>query len=114
MARRLWKKPRSSRQWRVYGPRWQAENVFSRHKRLLGSALRARSNAFRERECLLHVLTRNIILLARQGKGFQQCKILSKRIRERVKIEQALQNLSHAMAEQEYTLTKHMQVSLLN
>jgi transposase len=49
---------------RKYGQRWQAESAFSRHKRLLGSALRGRSQASRERECYLRVLTHNLMLLA--------------------------------------------------
>ncbi len=49
---------------RKYGQRWQAESVFSRHKRLLGAALRSRSDAARERECYLRVVTHNLMLLA--------------------------------------------------
>ena len=49
---------------RKYGQRWQAESAFSRHKRLLGSALHGRSDASRERECYLRVLTHNAMLLA--------------------------------------------------
>jgi hypothetical protein len=49
---------------RVYGQRWQAESAFSRHKRLLGDALRSRSFPAWERECYLRVLTHNIMLLA--------------------------------------------------
>ena len=49
---------------RQYGQRWQAESAFSRHKRLLDSALRGRSDAARERECYLRVLTHNLMLLA--------------------------------------------------
>jgi Transposase DDE domain len=64
MVRRFRRKPRGSRHRRVYGQRWQVESVFSRNKRLLGSALRARSDASRERECLLRVLTHNLMLLA--------------------------------------------------
>ncbi len=64
MVRRFRKKPRGSRHKRVYGQRWQAESVFSRNKRLLGAALRARSDESRERECLLRVLTHNLMLLA--------------------------------------------------
>jgi hypothetical protein len=52
---------------RKYGQRWQAESAFSRHKRLLGSALRGRSEGSRERECYLRVLTHNIMLLAATG-----------------------------------------------
>ena len=64
MARRFRKTPPGSRHRRVYGQRWQAESVFSRNKRLLGAALRARSDEARERECLLRVLTHNLMLLA--------------------------------------------------
>ena len=49
---------------RKYGQRWQAESTFSRHKRLLGAALRSRPDAARERECYLRVLTHNLMLLA--------------------------------------------------
>jgi Transposase DDE domain len=49
---------------RKYGQRWQAESAFSRHKRLLGPALAGRSDASRERECYLRVLTHNFMLLA--------------------------------------------------
>jgi hypothetical protein len=64
MVRRFRKKPRGSRYKRVYGQRWQAESVFSRNKRLLGVALRGRSDQSRERECLLRVLTHNLMLVA--------------------------------------------------
>jgi hypothetical protein len=49
---------------RKYGQRWQVESAFSRHKRLLGSALRGRSEPSRQRECRLRVLTHNLMLLA--------------------------------------------------
>jgi len=67
---RKWPKTKYRRQMkrrfhrRKYGQRWQAESAFSRHKRLLGSALRGRSEASRERECYLRVLTHNVMLLA--------------------------------------------------
>jgi transposase len=64
MVRRFRKKPRGSRSRRVYGQRWQVESAFSRHKRLLGSALRGKSDASRERECYLRVLTHDLMLLA--------------------------------------------------
>ena len=67
MVRRLRKKPRGSRSRRVYGQRWQAESAFARHQRLLGSALRGKSDAARERECYLRVLTHNVMLLAATG-----------------------------------------------
>ena len=49
----------------AYGQRWQVESVFSRHKRLLGSALRNRTDISRERECLLRVLTHNLMIIRR-------------------------------------------------
>jgi hypothetical protein len=49
---------------RKYGQRWQAESAFSRHKRLLGPALRGRSDRSRANECRLRVLTHNLMLLA--------------------------------------------------
>ena len=67
MVRRFRKKPRGGRHRRVYGQRWQAESAFSRHKRLLGSALGGKSDASRERECYLRVLTHNLMLLAAAG-----------------------------------------------
>lgn len=44
--------------------RWQVESAFSRHKRLLGDALRSRSFPAWERECCLRVLTQNLMILA--------------------------------------------------
>jgi transposase len=67
MARRFVPKPEGSRHRRVYGQRWQAESAFSRHKRRLGSALGGKSEASRERECRLRVLTHNLMLLAATG-----------------------------------------------
>jgi hypothetical protein len=67
MVKRFRKKPKGSRHRRVYGQRWQAESAFSRHKRRLGSALGARSDDARERECQLRVLTHNLMLLAATG-----------------------------------------------
>jgi hypothetical protein len=67
MVKRFRKKPKGSRHRRVYGQRWQAESAFSRHKRRLGSSLGGRSDAARERECYLRVLTHNIMLLAATG-----------------------------------------------
>jgi hypothetical protein len=67
MVKRFRKKPKGSRYKRVYGQRWQVESAFSRHKRRLGSALGGRSDASRERECCLRVLTHNIMLLAATG-----------------------------------------------
>jgi Transposase DDE domain len=67
MVKRFRKKPRKSRSKRVYGQRWQAESAFSRHKRRLGSSLGGRSDASRERECRLRVLTHDLMLLAATG-----------------------------------------------
>lgn len=67
---RKWPRSKYRRQMRkrffkvVYRQRWQAESVFSRHKRLLGSALRAKTHQARKRECYLRVLTHNVMLLA--------------------------------------------------
>ena len=49
----------------IYNHRWQVESVFSRNKRLLGSALRNRSESARERECLLRTLTHNLMIIRR-------------------------------------------------
>lgn len=64
MVKRFRKKPKGSRHRRVFGQRWQVESAFSRHKRRLGSSLGGRSEAARERECRLRVLTHNLMLLA--------------------------------------------------
>jgi DDE family transposase len=70
---RKWPKTRYRRQMkkrfpkRKAGQRWQVESAFSRHKRLLGSALRARSEAARQRECYLRVLIHNVMILAATG-----------------------------------------------
>ena len=49
--------------WRIYNHRWQVESVFSRNKRLLGSALRNHSESARQRECLLRALTHNLMII---------------------------------------------------
>jgi Transposase DDE domain len=46
-----------------FGQRWQVESSFSRNKRLLGSALRARTWPMQQWECLLRVLTHNLLLV---------------------------------------------------
>lgn len=48
----------------VYNQRWQVESAFSRHKRLLGPFLRAKSARSQRVECLVRVLTHNLMLLA--------------------------------------------------
>jgi len=50
---------------KAYNNRWQVESVFSRNKRLLGSALRNRTELSRERECLLRILTHNLMIIRR-------------------------------------------------
>ena len=46
-----------------FGQRWQVESVFSRFKRRLGYALRSQSHAARKTECLVRVLTYNLMIL---------------------------------------------------
>lgn len=48
---------------RKYRQRWQVESAFSRYKRRLGAALRARTDLAQEQECWLRVLTHNLMLL---------------------------------------------------
>ncbi len=48
---------------RVYGQRWQVESAIRRNKRLLGSALRARTDQTQAHECLVRVLTHNLMIL---------------------------------------------------
>ena len=64
MARRSRPRPDGSRSRRVYGQRWAVEGAFSRRKRALGSSLGGKSDASREREGFLRVLTHNLMLLA--------------------------------------------------
>ncbi len=64
MVKRFRQQRRGSRGRRVYGQRWQVESGFSRTKRLLGSALRARRWANQKKEILLRVLAHNLMLLA--------------------------------------------------
>jgi transposase len=47
-----------------YGQRWQAESAFSAQKRLLGSALRARTWPMQRAEIALRVLTHNCMITA--------------------------------------------------
>jgi hypothetical protein len=66
---RLWPKSRYRRQMKrrfhsqVFRQRWQIESLISRHKRLLGSALRARRWTTQKQECLLRILTHNVMIL---------------------------------------------------
>ena len=51
---------------RVYRQRWQVESLFSRHKRLLGATLRARKWGAQKQECLVRILTHNLMILHRR------------------------------------------------
>ena len=46
-----------------YRQRWQVESIFSRLKRRLGYAMRARTDESRQAECFLRVLTYNLMIL---------------------------------------------------
>lgn len=50
---------------RRYGQRWHVESIFSQFKRLLGSSLRARTTATQRWECLLRVLSFDLMVLER-------------------------------------------------
>ncbi len=54
------------------GPRWQCETGNSMIKRLLGSALRARTYWRQCREITLRAITLNVLILRRQIGGFLQ------------------------------------------
>lgn len=68
---RKWPKSKYRRQMKkhfdkeLYNQRWQIESAFSRNKRLLGSALRSRTEQSRERECFLRILTHNLMIIRR-------------------------------------------------
>jgi hypothetical protein len=49
----------------IYRRRWQIESLISRHKRILGSTLRARRVQTQKQECYLRVLTHNLMILQR-------------------------------------------------
>ncbi len=66
-VKRCRKKPRGARPRRGYGQRGQAESAFSRHKRRLGTSRGGRSEASRQQEGFLRVLTHNLMLLAGRG-----------------------------------------------
>ena len=48
---------------KAYGQRWQMESIFSRNKRILGSALRATTWPAQKREIYARVLTHNLMIL---------------------------------------------------
>ena len=68
---RKWPKSKYRREMKVqfdkelYNQRWQIESAYSRNKRLLGSALRGRNEDSRERECMLRILTHNLMIIRR-------------------------------------------------
>lgn len=63
MVKRFRRRGKNRRR-RVYGQRWQIESGFSRNKRVLSSALRARKWVHQKEEVLLRVITHNLLLLA--------------------------------------------------
>jgi hypothetical protein len=79
-TRRRWPRTRYRRAmrrrfaWRVYHRRQQAESVFSRDKRRLGSALTARLPQHQDEEQILRVLTHNLMILHRGSTTFQQSR----------------------------------------
>jgi transposase len=50
-----------------YNQRLHIESAFSQNKRLLGSALRARTDQSRERECFLRILTHTLMIIRRSA-----------------------------------------------
>ena len=52
-----------------YGQLWQIESAISRHKRRMGSSLRAPSWAGQQREVYLRVLVHNLMILLRAWQG---------------------------------------------
>ena len=58
--------------WELYHRRQQAESVFSRDKRRLGSALTGRGPAHQGEELVLRVLTHNLMILHRVRGSIQQ------------------------------------------
>jgi transposase len=54
----------------IYGQRWQVESAISRNKRLLGSAVRACTHKTQAQECLVRVLTHNLMILRLSPKRF--------------------------------------------
>lgn len=68
---RRWPKTKYRRQMRrrfphrVYGHRWHSESAISQHKRRLGPALRSRTDAARQSEVRLRVVTHSLMILRR-------------------------------------------------
>jgi Transposase DDE domain len=73
IRRRKWAKTKYRRQMYrrffkiVYRQRWQIESVISRIKRRLGSVLRGRSDAAKERDCHMKIVTHDLMVLAGAG-----------------------------------------------
>jgi hypothetical protein len=63
---------RGSQKCRPYGQRAQAETVMGMLKRNLGDALRARTTDPRKMELLPKVVTHNLMIVHRRGRGSQQ------------------------------------------
>ena len=59
----------------TYNQRWQVETVNSMIKRLLGSALRARTYWSQCREITLRAITLNVMIIRRQIRAFLQSRI---------------------------------------
>jgi hypothetical protein len=49
----------------IFHQRWHVESAISQDKRILGSALRARSEQSRQRECLFRILTHDLMIIRR-------------------------------------------------
>ena len=60
----------------VYAQRNHAESVFSQHKRILGTSLRARRPVTRRAETLLRVLVHDIMILKCFGRALQQSPLV--------------------------------------
>lgn len=54
----------------IYRQRWQIESLISRHKRRLGTALHSRTWRTQKKECLLRILTHNLMILRLLEKVF--------------------------------------------
>jgi hypothetical protein len=60
---------------RIYGHRWQVESSISQNKRVLGSALRSRSDEAQNREGQLRVLTHNLMILRLSTQDFNRAPL---------------------------------------
>jgi hypothetical protein len=48
-----------------YGRRWHAESTISQHKRRLGSSLQSKTARTRETECMIRIVTHDLMILRR-------------------------------------------------